>query len=101
MPFIYHIMGEYLRQELDNKQKEIIEEQKRRDFFMKRDIESIKNALIIAFYNGKTDFKCKRHCSEEYIENIKKSLEILFSDSTIYYSYNNQDNSYMLHIEWD
>ena len=99
-------MGEYLKQSSDNKQNNKIEnnkienERKRIEYFMKKDIESIKKAVLIAFYNNEYRFQCKRHCNEEYIEYIKKSLEMHFIDSTIYYTYNNIDDSYILHIEW-
>ena len=101
MPFIYHIMSEYTKQILE---KERIEQQilqkKRAEYFMKKDIESIESAILIAFYNNESSFQCKRHCSEEYIEYIRQSLKSFFSDSTIFYHYNSEDNSYLLKVEW-
>jgi len=104
MPFIYYIMAEYTKQLSNTKEKERIEKQilqkTRAEYFMKKDIESIKTAIITAFYNNECVFECKRHCSEEYIEYIKNSLELFFLDSIIYYSYNESDNSYLLRVEW-
>jgi len=98
-------MGEYLRQISINSQKERMEKQiiqkKRVEYFMNKDIESIKNSIIIDFYNNKTKFQCKRHCSEKYIEYIIQSLKEIFIDSTIYYIYNSEDNSYILCVEWN
>jgi len=105
MPFIYHIMSEYTKQQSKNKQKERIEkqilQQKKAEYFMKKDIESIKDAIIIAFYNNDSSFQCKRYCSEEYIQYIANSLKLFFLDSTIFYIYNSEDNSYILKVEWN
>lgn len=101
MPFIYHIMAEYTRQMLQKErtEKQILDET-RVDYFMKKDIESINTAILTEFHNNKSRFQCKRHCSEEYIDYITQSLKLIFLDSTIFYNYNSEDNSYMLHIEW-
>ena len=58
------------KQESNNKQKERMEKQKRVEYFMKKDIESITKAIMNEFYNNKSRFQCKRHCSEKYIEYI-------------------------------
>ena len=100
MPFIYHIMSEYTKQTSINKEKERIESKKSVEYFMKKDIESITNAILIAFNNKLSRFQCKRHCSEKYIEYITQSLKLFFSDSTIFYNYNSEDNSYLLKVDW-
>lgn len=98
-------MAEYTKQQSNNKKKERVEKQSlqktRTDYFMKKDIDSIKTAILIAFYNNESSFQCKRHCSEKYIESMTKSLKEIFLDSTIFYTYNNSENSYLLMVEWD
>ena len=101
MPFIYHIMAEYTKQisEKERFENQILQKT-RVEYFMKKDIDAIKDAIIIAFYNKKTEFQCIRYCSQEYIEYIINSLKMIFLDSTIYYTYNKSSNSYLLNVEW-
>lgn len=72
----------------------------RYDYFIKKDIESIINGVLLLYKNNDTKFECIRYCNKSYIDKITESLKQIFLDCDILIEENSENHYYTIKIDW-
>lgn len=71
------------------RQKSRMLSSKRYEYYIKNDLDSIKQAILLEYISSihtdhkKTKFECSRYCDLSYMEYIANELSAIFVDSTI------------------